>query len=51
MSRGVGVFRRPGGEFLFRVEKEPKDARGQTQLGTSCPDSSAPWTPFYGAAN
>ena len=24
-----GMFRRPGGEFLFYEEKEPKDARGQ----------------------
>ena len=24
----LGRFRRPGGEFLFHVEKEPKDAGG-----------------------
>ena len=29
----MGEFRRPGGGFLFRVEKEPKDARGAAQDG------------------
>ena len=29
----LGRFRRPGGEFLFHVEKEPKDARGAAQDG------------------
>ena len=29
------MFRRPGGEFLFHVEKEPKDARGWAQSAGS----------------
>ena len=55
------MFRRPGGEFLFHVEKgeflfhvekEPKDARGQAQMSAPRSYSPVPWTPgFTGAAN
>ena len=43
-----GMFRRPGGEFLFHVEKEPKDARGQAQMSAPRSYSPVPWTPIYG---
>ena len=50
-----GEFRRPGGEFLFHVEKEPKDARGQAQIDFGCGLSRydiCPLDPhFTGAAN
>ena len=46
------MFRRPGGEFLFHVEKELKDARGQAQMSAPRSYSPVPWTPgFTGAAN
>ena len=44
-----GEFRRPGGEFLFHVEKEPKDARGQAQIDFGCASADmtlVPWTPI-----
>ena len=40
-----GMFRRPGGEFLFHVEKEPKDARGSAQDGHSVSIFAAPLEP------
>ena len=36
------------GEFLFRVEKEPKDARGSAQNGHSVSIFAAPLEPYYG---
>ena len=33
----MGEFRRPGGGFLFRVEKEPKDARGSHKSNVASP--------------
>ena len=33
----TGEFRRPGGGFLFRVEKEPKDARGSHKSNVASP--------------
>ena len=44
-----GEFHRPGGEFLFHVEKEPKDARGQAQIDFGCASADmtlVPWTPI-----
>ena len=43
-----GEFRRPGGEFLFHVEKEPKDAGGRRRGELRSPMTAYPQTPFYG---
>ena len=50
----MGEFRRPGGGFLFRVEKEPKDARGSQRIecGFAPSDTLAPpGPPFYESDN
>ena len=39
-----------GGEFLFHVEKEPKDAKGLVPMGASAHSHCAPWNPIYGGS-
>ena len=38
------------GEFLFHVEKEPKDAKGLVPMGASAHSHHAPWNPIYGGS-
>ena len=45
-----GEFRRPGGEFLFHVEKEPKDAGGRRRGELRSPMTAFPQTPITGDA-